>query len=275
MQKHVQSRNALKGLYQRLRRAPLMVYAAAADYCCFVALIPALILLMSLVRFLPLSQRELQELLRQILPQAAYRVLGPLAITTSQLNGAVTLSFLLTAYSASGAMRALMRCLDAVYGVKRRDRLPLYFFRAVVYMLLFLLVLALSLLLLVLSERVCGFLPQDCLTRRLLSSAGPLRFFLALGILALAFLLLYRWVPAGEHRMACQWPGAVFSALSWASFSWLFSLYIKVSHRFGAYGTLGAVLITMMWMYYCLLLFLVGGCINAWLEEREERKTEI
>lgn len=271
MTKHLKILKELSMFCRRLRRAPLPIYAAAADYCCFVALIPALVLLMGLIRYLPLSQWELQELLRKSLPDAVYHVIGPLAATASGMGSALPLSLFLTAYSASGAMRALMRGLDAVYGVERRDRLPLFFLRAMVYMLLLLPVAAFSLLLLVLSERVCGLLPRGCFTWRLLSLADSLRFLIALVILIPAFLLLYRWVPAGKHKAAFQWPGAVFSALSWTAFSWLFSLYLRVSHRFGAYGILGAVLLTVMWMYYCLLLFLVGGCINAWLEEQAEK----
>ena len=103
---------------------------------------------------------------------------------------------------------------------------------------------------------------------RLFSLGKYMRYLLVLAILTLSFILMYRWVPAGEHRSVCQWPGALFCALAWVGFSWVFSLYVSVSDKFGAYGYIGTIMVAMMWMYYCLMFLLIGGCINAVIEKR-------
>jgi membrane protein len=113
-----------------------------------------------------------------------------------------------------------------------------------------------------------SILPESTFVEGLFSLTKYMRYLLVLAILTLSFILLYRWVPAGEHRAACQWPGAVFCAVAWAVFSWVFSLYVSISDKFGAYGYIGTIMVAMMWMYYCFMFLLIGGCINAVIERR-------
>ena len=48
----------------------------------------------------------------------------------------------------------------------------------------------------------------------------------------------------------------------------MFSLYVSISDKFGAYGYIGTIMVAMMWMYYCFMFLLIGGCINAVIEQR-------
>ena len=59
-----------------------------------------------------------------------------------------------------------------------------------------------------------------------------------------------------------QIPGAVFSAVVWYIFSWLFSLYVDMSGSFSIYGSIATPLIMMMWLYFCITIFLIGAFIN-------------
>ena len=68
--------------------------------------------------------------------------------------------------------------------------------------------------------------------------------------------------PLLEHLLALR-DMIVFAAVSWVLFSWLFSLYVAVSGKFGAYGYLGTVLVAMVLMFYCLFFLFIGGYINA------------
>ena len=122
-----------------------------------------------------------------------------------------------------------------------------------------------------------SILPENDFVERLFSLTKYMRYLLVLAILTLCFILFYRWVPAGGRRAAAQWPGALFCALawavfSWAVFSWVFSLYVSISDKFGAYGYIGTIMVAMMWMYYCFMFLLIGGCINAVIEKRRAER---
>ena len=69
-----------------------------------------------------------------------------------------------------------------------------------------------------------------------------------------------------------QLPGALFSGVSWMLFSYIFSFYISLSNRFGAYGYIGTIMVAMMWLFYCFYFLLIGGYINYLLEQRRARR---
>jgi len=86
-----------------------------------------------------------------------------------------------------------------------------------------------------------------------------------MALLALVFLLLYRWMPAKSLKNRYQQSGAAFAAVVWVLFSSIFSFYISMSNQFGAYGVIGTILVAMMWMYFCIYFLLIGGYINHYL----------
>jgi membrane protein len=107
----------------------------------------------------------------------------------------------------------------------------------------------------------------------LISVLQNTRYLLWSLILTVAFMVFYHFLPAENPKFGKQLPGALFCAVSWAVFSWGYSIYVSVSDKFGAYGYLGTVMIIMMWMYYCLMFFLIGGCINVYLASDARAKS--
>ena len=268
---------AVASVFDMIGKKKVAVYAAASDYFLFMSLVPILMLLVSLIRFLPFDQADVLRIFSGAVPESVYRVISPLVGSIYRSGGGViTVSILLTLFSASGAMRAIMKGLDAVYEVERRENVIVFFARAVVYMLILVLIIVLSLVVMVYGGVISTYLreklPQGGFFERLFSLTKYMRYLLVLAILTLSFLLLYRWVPAGEHHTAFQWPGAVFCAVAWAVFSWVFSIYISISDKFGAYGYIGTIMVAMMWMYCCFHFLLIGGCINAVIEARSSAR---
>ena len=265
--------SAVASVFDMIGKKKVAVYAAASDYFLFMALIPILMLLVSLIRYLPFDQADVLRILADALPVSVVSVITPI-VDSIYRSGGITISILLTLFSASGAMRAIMKGLDAVYEVERRENALFFFLRAYVYMLILIVIILLSLAVMVyggvLLAWLHSFLPGSTFVEGLFSLTKYMRYLLVLVILTLSFILLYRWVPAGSHRTSCQLPGALFSAVAWVLFSWVFSLYVAISDKFGAYGYIGTIMVAMMWMYYCFMFLLIGGCINAVIEERRK-----
>ena len=265
--------SAVASVFDMIGKKKVAVYAAASDYFLFMSLVPLMMLLVSLVRYLPFDQAEVLRGFADAVPPSVYKVIRTIVNSIYHSgSGVITLSVLLTLFSASAAMRAIMKGLDAVYEVERTENVLFFFGRAIVYMLILILIILLSLVVMVygsvILEHLHSVLPENAFVEGLFSLTKYMRYLLTLAILTLSFILLYRWVPAGEHRAALQWPGALFCAVAWAVFSWVFSLYVSVSDKFGAYGYIGTIMVAMMWMYYCFMFLLIGGCINSVIEKR-------
>ena len=238
---------AVASVFDMIGKKKVAVYAAASDYFLFMSLVPILMLLVSLIRYLPFDQADVLNVFASAVPESVYNVISPIVGSIYRSGGGViTVSILLTLFSASSAMRAIMKGLDAVYEVVRRDNVVVFFARAVVYMLILVIIIIISLGVMVyggvISDYLREKLPQGGFFDRLFSLTKYMRYLLVLAILTLSFLLLYR---------------------------------IAVSNKFGAYGYIGTIMVAMMWMYYCFQFLLIGGCINAVVEQRSAAKKAV
>jgi membrane protein len=88
-------------------------------------------------------------------------------------------------------------------------------------------------------------------------------------LLILALLGLYRFAPnLKEQKWKWLLPGSIVAAVTWMAVSVLFKLYVRHFSHFGLlYGSLGTLIILMFWFYLSGAAILVGGVINAIMED--------
>lgn len=272
--------NTLRDIYdavnefaQGMGRRRITTYAGAGAYYLFMSLVPLIMLMCSLIQYTPLTEDIVLSLVRDYVPESMYVLVQ--RIVSGVYNSSattLTLSVVLTLWSASGCLKALMRGLDSVYDLEREENYLAFSIRAIFYMIVFVAMLLLSFFVMVYGERILELLEEY-----LFGELSPifdllrrLRFIAVMAVLTLVFALLYRWMPASRRHLRHQWPGAIFAAVVWVVFSWGFSLYISVSGKFGAYGFLGTIMISMIWMYYCLYFLLLGGYINNYIDKKRD-----
>ena len=260
-----------------MSRRRITTYSAACAYYLFMSLIPMIMLLVSVIQYTPLTQDMILEAISDYVPDQLYEILN--SIISSIYSGgrvALTISILLTIWSAAASMKALMRGMDSVYDAERHEDFFVFSLRACMYMVVFVLMLLLSFFVMVYGGQILqllyDFLPHNGAVDWLFDIAGYMRFIVVLAVLALVFSFTYWRMPARRLRYKAQWPGAVFCALSWAVFSVIFSFSVSVSNRFGAYGLIGTVIVAMIWLYYCFYFLLLGGYINHFIDQRRAER---
>ena len=255
----------------------ITTYSAACAYYLFMSLVPVIMLLVSVLQYTPLTRDVVLEAVADYVPESLYEIVD--YIVTSIYNGgrvALTVSILLTLWSASACMKALLRGMDSVYDAERREyrgRREDYIrfsLRACFYMVIFVFILLLSFFVMVYGGQILDLIedsmPANHSLDFLFTLAKHLRFLIILALLALVFSLLYKWMPAKKLKYRRQLPGAVFSAVVWAAFSFIFSFYVSLSDKFGAYGYIGTIMVAMIWIFYCFYFLLMGGFINHYIE---------
>ena len=269
--------DAVDEFSQGMGRRRITTYSAACAYYLFMSLIPMIMLLVSVIQYTPLTQDMILEAISDYVPDSLYEILN--SIISSIYSGgrvALTISILLTIWSAAASMKALMRGMDSVYDAERHEDFFVFSLRACIYMVVFVLMLLLSFFVMVYGGQILqllyNFLPHNGAVDWLFDIAGYMRFIVVLAVLALVFSFTYWRMPARRLRYKAQWPGAVFCALSWAVFSVIFSFYVSVSNRFGAYGLIGTVIVAMIWLYYCFYFLLLGGYINHFIDQRRAER---
>ena len=249
----------------------LTTYSSSCAYYLFMSLVPVIMLLVSVLQYTPLTRDVVLEAVADYVPDSLYEIVY--FIVTSIYNGgrvALTVSILLTIWSASACMKALLRGMDSVYDAERKEDYIRFSLRACFYMIIFVFILMLSFFVMVYGGKILDYIEQSMPVNHsldfLFTLAKYLRFVIILALLALVFCLLYKWMPARRLKFRRQLPGAVFSSVAWAAFSFIFSYYVSLSDRFGAYGYIGTIMVAMIWIFYCFYFLLLGGFINHYIE---------
>ena len=249
----------------------LTTYSSSCAYYLFMSLVPVIMLLVSVLQYTPLTRDVVLEAVADYVPDSLYEIVY--FIVTSIYNGgrvALTVSILLTIRPASACMKALLRGMDSVYDAERKEDYIRFSLRACFYMIIFVFILMLSFFVMVYGGKILDYIEQSMPVNHsldfLFTLAKYLRFVIILALLALVFCLLYKWMPARRLKFRRQLPGAVFSSVAWAAFSFIFSFYVSLSDRFGAYGYIGTIMVAMIWIFYCFYFLLLGGFINHYIE---------
>lgn len=245
------------------------LHAANAGFFIVLSVFPALLLMLSLLRYTRLEVGDLLELLGSILPEALWDTAQELIISTYQSASAsvVGVSAVTALWSASRGIHGLLQGLNAVYGVT--ESRGYFYARAIslLYTFAFLVVMLLTLGLHVFGSSLIGFLTMiDNPVLIFLVDIIDLRFFLLLILQTLVFTLMFMALPDKPNRFWDSIPGGLLASTGWLIFSDLYSIYVEnFSGYANVYGSVYAVALSMLWLYCCLSILFYGGVLNQYL----------
>jgi membrane protein len=276
----------LKGWWQVAQRVwsesnrdNLSVVAAGCAFFALFAIFPALAALISLYSLTadPATVEQHFRMLASVLPIQAYDIVGEQIHRISATSGG-TLSWSLgvglglALWSANAGTQAMLAALNIAYEEPERRSLLRYYLNAFTFTIVGILggvVMLLAILYVPILFAFTGY------SRALDIVVGVLRWpFLALFVLSL-LALLYRYGPC---RRSAKWRwvsmGSFFATAVWLIASAAFSLYVSNFANYNRfYGSLGAVIILLFWLYISFYIVLLGAEINAELELQTAKDT--
>jgi len=261
-----------KDLYAEIEDDNVFNGAAALAYYWMLAVFPALIFLLSLLPFLPVRNLEdaIMDFLGQAMPQQAAALFGDvLAETTSNTSGGL-LSFglLFTLWSASAGLYAIMQQLNITYDVKEGRSFWKVRGTALLLTLGFLILIigAFALIIFggVVQDWMAAFVGRNPV---LLTFFATFRWIVIVCLLLLGFAMIYYFGPDVEQKFKFVTPGSILGAILLVAASLAFSFYVSNFSDYAAtYGSLGAVIILLLWLYLAGFVILLGSEVNALLE---------
>ena len=260
--------------YLWVREKQISLHAAYAGYFIILAVFPALLMLLSLLRFAGLQVEVLVDMMGEILPPALMETVeGMVYSAWFHSTGTVLgLSALTALWSASRGIFGLLQGLNAVYD-QGESRGYLYTRGiSVIYTFLFGIVLILTLVLHVFGNAVFRWLSMvENPVVMFLVDMVDARLFLLLMLQCLIFTLMYMVLPNGRNGFGSSLPGGILSSVGWLIFSDLFSVYVTHFNRYSLiYGSVYALALGMLWLYCCLSILFYGGALNHWLNSRKK-----
>lgn len=272
--------NAGRQVLKMMDEKNLNLIAAGVAFYAILAVFPGLaatIALWGLVGDPALALEQLQEF-EALIPADVYRLLAGQLTRLSTADGltlgwASMLSFLLALWPARAGVEALIRGLNAIYDAPNRSGLA-RMSRALALTFCLIGVLLVAMGCIVVLPVVLRFFPLGGWT-----SLGieMLRWVVGVGVLLTGFALIYRLGPNMDGmRPRMISPGVLFAAFGWIAASMGFSSYLQ---NFGTYnevyGSIGAVIVMLMWLFITAYLVLLGGALNAQLARARRAKLSI
>jgi membrane protein len=243
--------------------------AAALSYYFVLSLFPSLIFLSAVVAYLPvpnLFEQALSTMSRFLPPDSMGLVRRVLAdVITPNRGTFLSFGILGTAWAASGGFAAAIEALNIAYDVK--DDRPFWKTRPLAIALAlitgFLLLLALSVM--IVGPRFGEWLAARIHLSHLFVLLWPyIHWTIAIGFTVLAVEALYFLAPNVKQRFLATLPGAVLAVGCWLGLSYLLGMYFRhFAHFNKTYGTFGAAIALMTWLYWTSFAMLLGAELNA------------
>lgn len=262
------------GFSRRIRDDHVSAFAAQSAYFILMSIIPIMLLMMTMIRYLPITQEDLAHMFFTVVPEAFQGLFAMIVDEVYTKSFAVVpLTAVFAAWSASKGIMSLYGGLNTIYHVPIVPNYIISRLWSAIYTILFIVAVLLTLVLMVfgttIQEQLISHYPM------IASITGffvHFRFLITLTVLTLVFLIMYVILPNRRASFKSQIPGAVISSVAWLLFSYFFSLYVRFSKGFTQmYGSMTTIMFLMLWLYFCMGILLIGAEINAYFEDRFRR----
>lgn len=268
-------RTLLKRVWGEIYEGALLTHAAALSFYFLLALFPLLLFLITMLGFFAEAGSELRSslltTLSRIVPFSAYTLIFTTVdeIGRNADGGKLSLGLLTALWVASSGILATGEALNAMYGVKEsRPWWKVRLFGGGLTIALAILIISALLMILYggeIGEGIANYYNRSELFATLWVT---LQVPLILLFVLLAFGLIYYFTP-NLYEQKWYWitPGSLIAVILWLLVSFLFRVYLRYFDSYSlTYGSLGAVIILLLWFYLTGVAILIGGKINAEIE---------
>lgn len=264
--------------YLRFQEHEVPALGAQLTYYLLLAFFPFLIFILTLLSYTPITSEQALYDLSRLLPAEAFKVVKEVVRQTlsSSRQTLLSLGALFTIWASSNGINAVIHGINKAYDEK--ETRPFWKVRgmAIIFTIGLALVIILAFVLLVLGKQLGQALFAYAGDSALFMKSWQLyRFSIPLLVMLVVFIFFYRYAPNKKIGLRETIPGAVFSSLGWIVTSWVFSFYVNQFGNFTrTYGSIGGIIILLLWLYLSSMVILIGGEINATLSfNKKSRRT--
>lgn len=261
----------LDQLLYRIDEDGVLAIGAQLTYFLILSVFPFIIVFLNIISYTPLVREDVLLNITQYLPLEVQNLINDFAIEIIKTSSQELLSLaaIFGIWTASSGISAVMRALNKAYdSVESRP-----FYKSKLLSIFFTIILLFSLTL-VFMTLVFG----ELLGNRLFSYFGLADIFLALWsvlrilipiiYMVLTFTAFYRYAPYSQNideiKLRDSIPGALFTTIGWLISSTIFSYYVNNFGRYTiTYGSIGGIIILLVWLYLSSIIIVLGGEINA------------
>lgn len=253
---------------RQLKRDNIAAYASGTAFFFFLSIVPILMIVFSIIKYTPLTEEMLVTLLNDIVP-VPFKTIAVSFVEQMYRSSSsvIPIAVIIALWSAGKGMMGLQMGLNVAHGVVETRNIIAIRLQASFYTLITLVAILLTFVLSLFTQNFTTFVAKYAPElNEITGFLGNYRSLFGLVILTLLFSVIYKFVPNKKLRMRYQIPGALFAAVGWQIFSYLFSLYLKYFNPASIYGSLSTIIVVLFWLYFSMYLFLIGANLNRYFK---------
>jgi len=262
--------NVLDFILAELKKDNIIIRANAMAFSFFISLFPSIIVIFTLLPYLPIQNlvETVNESITQLLPaQASSYVIEVIdSLTTITNGGLLSFGLFLTLFFASNGMLAMLRGFEKNYTITYQPRSGIVH-RLIAIKLTFIVgsIFIASMLFIVIGRVVMdGLLTWVHIDQAKYDAILVLRWFAMVILFYAGISATYRFGPSMKKRIRFFSPGATLATVLSILSSIIFSYYVNRFSKYNElYGSLGALIVLMLWMQINSLIILIGYELNA------------
>lgn len=243
-------------------------YAAQAAYFFILSLIPIILLLLTMVRYTPVTKADVMTAVVQVFPTTVDSLITSIVNQVYNQSGTIIpITILVALWSAGKGVLSISTGLNTIYGCPETRNYFYLRIRATLYTVLFLIAILLLLVMSVFGNSLNILITTHVpAIKPFADQMLEMRMIVSPGILIGFSLLIYKFLPNRKDRFRKQLPGAIFTAVGWLIISWIFSVYLDIFTGFSTmYGSLTTIVLIMLWLYFCMYCILLGAEANIYM----------
>ncbi|RXI39766.1 YihY/virulence factor BrkB family protein [Clostridium tetani] len=262
-----------KNIINKIIEDEVPALASQLSYSLLLSFFPFLIFLMTLLGFSSIDNEYVLLELKTMLPDSAYELVynTVIEILGTRDSNLLSFSIIFTVWTSSTGFRAVIKGINKAYDEKEKRSLPKVFLISILSTLSLGFLIILTVLFLVFGQLIGLYLVQKLKMGSLFYLTwNIIRYIIILSSLVVIFALMYKFIPSRKLKWKEVMPGAIFATVGWLLSSFIFSYYVNNFANYSRiYGSIGAVIILMVWLYLTSIIIILGGELNAFISIHE------
>lgn len=258
---------------RKVRDDFVSAFSAHATLFIIISFFPFVMFLLTMMQFLPFNESAVLETVANVFPSGINSTIVTIVseVFDKASGTLISVTAITALWSSSKGFLAILRGLNSVYDIRETRNYILLRIMCVFYTLAFAVLIIVTMAIFLFGNRIFIWIQNRIpLLTDLALLIISLRTILGLVILTCFFVMLYKVIPNHKISAYSQFPGAIVSAAGWMLFSYAYSFYIDNFSNYSAtYGSLTAIVLLMLWLYFCMYILFIGAEINDLLSRRE------
>ena len=261
----------IKTLTHKSARDRILSASNELSFKLLLALFPLVMLCLSILGFLNIDSQDFLAYINGAVPDALLEISQIFILEVIEIRsiGLVSATAFVAVFSSSSGFYAVIRAVNKSYNQEEKRSIIIVRLISIVLVLVFILSIASAIVVITVNSNIVHILLSKILIPDyVIYIAGFFANIISFGMLLFTTMVIYKIASCKKLRYISVLPGAVCAVACWALATKLFSLYIANFANFSrVYGSLGSIVILMIWINILSAAFLVGSEINSLLDK--------